>query len=171
MRARSVVLSLCLGSLIAVSQSTTNRSKTPPPSARDTRIRAAAAKVLADHEECKRVKVEVEDRIVTLTGKVEMASDREWLAQRMKRIPDVSRVNNQLVLDPPAEPDEVLRERVKRSLSAPHFAGVTFTVHEGLVKLSGSVRTQGEANRALSVVMATPGVREVESEIKVMENY
>lgn len=171
MRVRTVALALCLGSMIAASQSTTNRPKTPPPSARDSRIREAAAKVLAEHEECKRVKVEVEDRIVTLTGKVEMASDRAWLAQRMKRIPDVSRVNNQLVLDPPAELDEVLLARVKRSLSAPHFAGVRFTVHEGLVKLSGEVRTHGDASRAYNAAMSTAGVREVESGIRVMENY
>ena len=169
MRVRMFVL--CLLGVIAVAQTQTSRSKSPPHSARDTRIHDAAMKILADHEEFRRVQLSVEDRVITLQGKVELASDREWLGLRMKRVTDVSRVNNQLVLDPPAEADEVLLARVKRALEAPHFSAVKFTIHEGLVRLTGEVRSQGDASRAFRIVDATPGVREVQSEIKVMARY
>ena len=165
------MLCVILLSAISFAQTVTHRTnQAPPVSARDQKIQEQAQKLLAGHDEFRRVHISAEDRVLTLTGTVELASDRQWLGDRMKGIKDVSSVSNQLVLDPPAMADEVLLARVRQALDAPHFAAVKFTVHEGLVKLSGTVRTQGDASRAVRIVDSTRGVREVESEIRVAES-
>ena len=116
------------------------------------------------------VKSAVEDNVVTLKGSVLLDSTRERLANRVKHIKHVHSVRNELVLDPPAPPDGVLYGRIRQTLADIRLETITCKVHEGGVMLSGIVRNEKERQRAIEMVRATDGVKEVHSQLRVAEN-
>ena len=121
------------------------------------------------NEEFNKVTVSVEDGVVSLGGTVELLSEREALETRASHIEHVSGVLNHSVLDPPAESDETLYGKVKEQLSQPHFAQLKLLVHQGRVIVSGQVHTDGDYTRVLSLLYNTPGVKEVQADLHVME--
>jgi osmotically-inducible protein OsmY len=136
---------------------------------RDERIRVAVAQLLASKSDYKNVKADVDDRIVTLRGNVELDSTRRFLVQRIRHIAHVERVRNELVLDPPAMEDKALLGRVQQQLEDSGFKGLTIKAHEGAVTLLGMVRNTQALERAIQIARQTPGVKEVESRLTVAE--
>src|SRR6476661_6890530 len=53
----------------------------------DDEIRQAVARLLASKSECRNVKAVVDDGVVTLTGSVELNSERLTVVARVRRIP------------------------------------------------------------------------------------
>jgi hyperosmotically inducible periplasmic protein len=148
---------------------TTLHSVQPRGGRYDQQIRVDVAKFLASKNECKNVKAQVEDGVVTLTGTVELDSERRTVATRVRRIPHVEEVDNQILLSPPAPLDDVLYARVTRRLSDAGFSNVKVQVHEGAVVLQGNVRTPRERQSAVQMVWATEGVKEVEARLSVAQ--
>jgi osmotically-inducible protein OsmY len=127
----------------------------------DYQIRAEVAQVLERNNAYHNVKATVEDSVVFLVGNVELDSTREALITRTRRIPHVESVESNVVLSPPAVPDQTLFARVQRTVADAGFGEVQFRVHEGAVVLEGTVRNFKERQRLLELVQATDGVKEV----------
>ncbi len=142
-----------------------------PLAARDysAEIEKDVARLLNGNQGYKQVTFRVEDEIVTLAGKVPLWSNRTDLEWSVRRLKHVRSVRNELVLDPPAVPDEVLRGRMKRALTERGFAHVKFQAHEGRVVLTGATRTRSQWTRIQDVAWSVEGVREVVNRIRVME--
>jgi hyperosmotically inducible periplasmic protein len=135
----------------------------------DEQIRTEVTKLLASKSECKNVKATVDDGVVTLTGNVELDSERRTLVTRVRRIAHVEEVDNQIVLSPPAPLDTVLYARVSRRLQDAGYSQVKVQVHEGAVILQGSVRTMRDRQSAVQLAWSTEGVKEVEAKLSVMQ--
>lgn len=133
----------------------------------DDEIRSAVANVLKSHSDIKNVKSTVDDNVVTLTGSVELNSTREDLVNQVKHIKHVHSVRNELVLNPPAPPDQTLYVRVRQTLADIRLETIQFRVHEGAVTLSGIVRNEKERQRAIEMVRSTDGVKEVLSRLTI----
>ncbi len=131
----------------------------------DGQIRAKVQQILERENRYKKVKAEVEDSVVTLTGSVELDSSRRDLVDRIRKIPHVESVENGLILDPPAMPDTELYGRVQRNLEDAGYRALTLKVHEGVVILEGMVADQHERKRVLDLVRRIEGVKEVESRL------
>ena len=134
----------------------------------DQQINSNVARVLLSDKDCKDVSVLVEDGIVTLTGSVALDSTRRNLAVQISHISHVAGVDNQIVLSPPAPPDNILYSRVMSRLQEAGYGDVTAQVHEGAVILKGYVQTQRDYSWAREIVMLTPGVKEVEARLRVI---
>jgi osmotically-inducible protein OsmY len=135
----------------------------------DGQIRAEVEKLLAAKSECKNVKATVDDGVVTLTGNVELDSERRTLVTRVRRIAHVEEVESQILLSPSAPLDNVLYARVSRRLHDAGYAQVTIQVHEGAVILQGNVRTMRDRHSVLQLAWNTEGVKEVEAKLSVMQ--
>ena len=134
----------------------------------DQQINSNVARVLLSDEDYKNVSVQVEDGIVTLTGSVALDSTRRNLAVQIGHISHVAGVDNELVLSPPAPPDNILYGRVMSRLQEAGYGDVTAQVHEGAVILKGYVRTQRDWAWAKEIVRLTPGVKEVEARLSIV---
>ena len=136
----------------------------------DDQIREEVKHVMEQNSSYKSVTAKVEDSVVTLTGRVELDSTRQALISRVRRIPHVETVESNVVLSPPAVPDQTLYGRVQSTLADAGFAEVKIRVHEGAVRLEGTVRNAKERQRAISLVRQTEGVKEVQaSSLKAAE--
>lgn len=162
---RSLALTACL--LLAVSSlSFAQRHR---GGRYDEQIRAAVTRLLSEKSDYKNVKSEVGDSVVTLTGAVQLPSTRKALVARIRHIPHVSRVDNDVVLDPPAENDQSVIGRLQQRLEDAGLKGITCKVREGAVTLEGIVRNDRERSRTVRLVRETQGVKEVSSKLTVAE--
>lgn len=127
----------------------------------DYQIRAEIKQVLEHNNAYRDVTAMVEDSVVVLAGSVELDSERESLIARVRHIPHVETVESNVVLSPPAVPDQTLLGRVQRTLADAGFVEIRFRVHEGAVYLEGTVRSAKERQRAIELIRATEGVKEV----------
>jgi hyperosmotically inducible periplasmic protein len=134
----------------------------------DQQINSNVARVLLSDKDYKDVSVQVEDGIVTLTGSVALDSTRRNLAVQIGHLSHVAGVDNQVVLSPPAPPDQILYGRVMSRLQEAGYGDLTAQVHEGAVVLKGYVRTQRDWSWAREIVMLTPGVKEVETRLSIV---
>ena len=134
----------------------------------DQQISSNVARVLLSDKDYKDVSVQVEDGIVTLTGSVVLDSTRRNLAAQIRHIPRIAGVDNQIVLSPPAPPDNILYGRVMSRLQESGYGDLTAHVHEGTVILKGYVRTQKDWAWAKEIVLLTPGVKEVEARLSIV---
>jgi osmotically-inducible protein OsmY len=132
---------------------------------RDEKIREAVGRILSGHSEYKSVKADIDGAVVTLTGSVELASTRQHLVERIRRLSLVEDVENKLALDPPPPPDKELYNRVQRILQDAGFGTVKINVRDGAVTLEGMVGNEEQRERVLDVVRRTEGVKEVESRL------
>ncbi|HXA86112.1 MAG TPA: BON domain-containing protein [Candidatus Dormibacteraeota bacterium] len=135
----------------------------------DDEIRKAVAHLLASKSECKNVKAVVDDGVVTLTGSVELDSERLTVVARIRRLLHVEDVENQILLAPPAPLDNVLYARVKRRLNDAGYDQLSVHVHEGAVILQGSVRTERDRHSVVQLAWTTKGVKEVDAKLAVMQ--
>lgn len=134
----------------------------------DQQINSNVARVLLSDRDYKDVSVQVEDGIVTLTGSVVLGSTRRNLVVQVRHIAHVAGVDNQMVLSPPAPPDNILYGRVMSRLQESGYGDLTAQVHEGAVILKGYVRTQRDWAWAKEIVLLTPGVKEVEARLSIV---
>ncbi len=132
----------------------------------DPQILAATSRVL-ESDKYRNVTAEVEDGIVTLKGAVELESLRAGLEYKIRHLPNVAGVRNQVLLDPPPVDDKVLFGRISSRLRAAGFEHLRVRTHNGAVTLIGIVRTQRERSLILQATWETDGVREVFSQLSV----
>ena len=134
----------------------------------DDQIATRVATIIDKDPIYRNVQFDVDDRIVTLAGAVELLSQKESLEYRIEKLKGVARVVNVIVLDPTAISDEILLARVDSNLSI-WADRVRWTVHDGRVELRGMLTRQQSA-RLIASVWNIPGVREVKSGLQIVHD-
>ena len=144
----------------------------------DAGIRTAVTQKLQGKSELRGVQSSVEDGIVTLTGTVASYPDKLEAAKKAK-VDHVAGVRNLVEVNAPAVTDADLAAKVAKSLAYDNpysdsvFSVLNVGVQNGVVTVSGEVRTPSDKDSALSLVTHTKGVRDVIDQVKVapLSNY
>jgi osmotically-inducible protein OsmY len=119
-----------------------------------------------------RVTSTVTDGWVTLEGTVDLWSEREDAERAVRNLASVRGVTNQLkvTLPPPGRlPDEV-RAAIEGALERQaerEARHIQVRVTDGRVRLAGRVRSWKEKEAVLGAARYTPGVREVDDQIRI----
>ena len=124
----------------------------------DTAVRAAG------------IDVAVRDGAVTLSGVVDLASQRDRAERDALAVPGVGSVHNRLRVVLPVSADHVA-ERITDAIGLDAIVGadsITVTVNDDAVTLSGTVRSRADHDTALTAAAAAPGVTDVHDELRVM---
>src|SRR5262249_60232981 len=132
----------------------------------DRQIEVAAIKIIKGKSQFKNVSVQVEDGIATLKGTVELESSRVEIGDRVGRIANVAGVRNEVVLDPPAMPDEILLSHVTHNLIDAGYEFIRVNVHN--VVAWGTVRRWREREWLIQTIRLTEGVKEAQSRLSVV---
>jgi hyperosmotically inducible protein len=151
----------------------------------DLEIRVAILEALAHSRELggKNIDVKVDNRVVTLSGSVETPAQRNGAEQIARAVDGVSSViNNLTVTNPqaatepptsaatPVDSNTDLSKRVEFELyrtNAFNTQTMQIRAEDGVVKLSGTVRSRAEQLLAERVAQGVPGVKKVVNELKV----
>ena len=115
------------------------------------------------------IDVAVRDGAVTLSGLVELASQRDRAERDALAAPDVASVHNRLRVVFPVSADDVA-ERITDAIGLNAIVGadsLTVTVRDDAVTLSGTVRSRADHDTALTAAAAAPGVTDVRDEMRV----
>ncbi len=111
------------------------------------------------------VNAQVDDGVVTLTGKVTMPYKRNDIAKRVSSLPDVREVNNRIEVLPVSQFDDELRVRIARAIySNPSFSTygsmvnppIHVIVDRGHVTLEGVVNSEVDRMVARSIASSFP---------------
>jgi osmotically-inducible protein OsmY len=116
------------------------------------------------------IDVAVRDGAVTLSGLVELVSQRDRAERDALAVPGVASVHNRLRVVLPVSADDVA-ERITDAIGLNAIVGadsVTVTVRGDAVTLSGTVRSRADHDTALMAAAAAPGVTDVHDEMRVM---
>jgi osmotically-inducible protein OsmY len=115
------------------------------------------------------IDVAVRDGAVTMSGLVEVASQRDRAERDVLAVPGVASVHNRLGVIFPVSADDVA-ERITDAIGLDAIVGadsITVTVEGDVVTLSGTVRSRDDHDTALAAAAAAPGVTDVHDEIRV----
>ncbi|HET9532130.1 MAG TPA: BON domain-containing protein [Blastocatellia bacterium] len=134
----------------------------------------------------KSIEVKVDDRLVTLSGTVENAAQRNGAEQTARAVDGVVSVTNNLAVtnpqaatEPPApqpsaaDVNTELAKRVEFELyrtGAFNTLEMKISAEDGAVTLSGTVRSRAEYLLAERITQATHGVQKVVNNLKVVES-
>jgi hyperosmotically inducible protein len=106
------------------------------------------------------VNAQVENGVVTLTGKVTMPYKRSEIERRVSRLTGIGEVHNRIEVLPVSQFDDQLRYRIARAIySNPHFVGygsqvnppIHIIVDRGRVTLEGVVNSNVDRMLARSI--------------------
>jgi hyperosmotically inducible protein len=154
---------LAFGSAVGVAQE----------GAHDAQIQADVMKAL-DNKRFKDVKVSTQDGIVTLTGTVNVYSDKEDADNKAHHRKNVNGVQNQIQVDGPVVDDTTLRNKLSEKLAYDRvgygttaFNALTIGVKNGVVELGGMAYGPMDKDSAVSLVSNYPGVKDVIDNIEV----
>ncbi len=139
----------------------------------DAQVQAEVLKAL-DNKRFKNVKSDVNQGVVTLTGSVDLYSEKEDAERKVHHRKNVKGVQNQIeVAGPPVE-DATLRNKLAEKLAYDRvgygttaFNALTIGVENGVVTLGGVAYGPTDKDSAVSLVANTPGVRDVIDNIEV----
>jgi osmotically-inducible protein OsmY len=115
------------------------------------------------------IDVAVHDGAVTMSGLVDLASQRDRAARDTRAVPGVASVHNRLHVVFPVSADDVA-ERIADAIGRDAIVGacsLTVTGHGDAVTLSGTVCSRAHHDTALTVAAAAPGVTDVHDEMRV----
>lgn len=129
--------------------------------------RAAAASVDA------RVDVEVEDGIAVLRGEVERPELLDEVIRAVERVPGLRELRSEVTFTSLTAYEQQVRPLLEEALRASHPAPGAVRVaglREGLVTLEGGVSSSEQRDRVLESVRKVPGVRRVQSRIRIRPN-
>lgn len=115
------------------------------------------------------IQTTVSDGWVTLEGEVESLTEHEDAERAVNKLVGVRGVTNKLVVVPKvttANVHSLIREALERR--ADHEAKhIEVTIREGVVTLSGKVRSYGEKRAILGAVSHAPGVNAVNDQLLI----
>ena len=120
--------------------------------------------VLVPHD---RVKVQVRDGLVTLSGEVDWGYQKFAAEEAVRYLMGVVLFNNQITIKPPVKPLDV-KDKIESAFRRNALLDsrrVTVETHGGWVILSGSVSNWAERAEAQWTAWAAPGVSEVDNNI------
>jgi osmotically-inducible protein OsmY len=139
----------------------------------DAQVQADVMKAL-DSKRFGNVKVAVQNGQVTLTGTVELYSDKEDADKRAHHRKNVKGVQNMIEVDGPPVEDATLRDKLAEKLAYDRvgygttaFNALTIGVKDGVVTLGGTAYGPTDKDSAVSLVSNYPGVKDVVDEIEV----
>jgi osmotically-inducible protein OsmY len=115
------------------------------------------------------IDVAVRDGAVTLSGLVDLASQRDRAERDALAVPGVTSVHNRLRVVFPVLADDVAG-RITDAIGVNAIVGadsLTVTVDGDAVTLSGTVRSRADHDTALTAAAAAPGVTDVHDEVRV----
>jgi hyperosmotically inducible periplasmic protein len=168
MKKQSLVFAMALLVLLSVTAvATTGRY--------DQQIQQAASHKINDAKHMQNVNSSVEDGIVILTGTVGLYEDKLDAAKKVKKLPHVTGVRNDITVAGESVPDAQLQKKLAKQLSYDRigyydntFNYVAVDVKDGVVTLSGDTVYDIPKDTALDIVARTPGVKDVVNDVKVL---
>jgi hyperosmotically inducible protein len=132
------------------------------------------------------IDVDTQSGVVTLTGAVESMAAREQAVRLARETEGVAQVVDHLTVDPSATLTERVDDAMTDVADATSDAALTATIKskmmadttvsalqinvdtsDGVVSLSGKVRSAGERDRAIALARGTDGVSSVEDKLVV----
>ena len=117
-----------------------------------------------------RVKVQVQDGMVTLSGKVDWWYQKNATEDAVRKIVGVVMVSNNITVKPVVKPQD-LKSKIENAFQRNALLDprrITIETDGGKVILRGSVRSWAEITEAKGAAWAAPGVSEVENYIIVI---
>jgi hyperosmotically inducible periplasmic protein len=139
----------------------------------DDQIQTLVASELSKKTSFKAVETEVDDGIVTLSGKVDLYIDKLNAEKRVRKFKDVDGVRNHISVDAALVTDADLREKLANKLRYDRigygivFNSLTLSVDQGTVTIAGNVRDYPDRDSAIAIIETTAGVKDVVDEIDV----
>ncbi|MEB8023865.1 molecular chaperone OsmY [Raoultella ornithinolytica] len=145
----------------------------------DSTITARVKAVLIDDKNIRSsdISVKTENKVVTLSGSVDSAEQKDLAMNAAKTVKGVTTVNDQLnvVAEKSASlegyaGDTAITSQVKAKLLADDIVPsrkVTVETRDGTVHLSGTVDSRQQADRAADIAKAVSGVKNVENNLSV----
>jgi osmotically-inducible protein OsmY len=141
----------------------------------DQQIQQAASHKINDAKHMQNVNSSVEDGIVILTGTVGLYEDKLDAAKKVKKLPHVTGVRNDITVAGENVPDAQLQKKLAKQLAYDRvgyydntFNYVAVDVKDGVVTLSGDTVYDIPKDTALDIVARTPGVKDVVNDVKVL---
>lgn len=141
----------------------------------DQQIQQAASHKINDAKHMQNVNSSVEDGIVILTGTVGLYEDKLDAAKKVKKLPHVTGVRNDITIAGENVPDAQLQKKIAKQLAYDRvgyydntFNYVAVDVKDGVVTLSGDTVYDIPKDTALDIVARTPGVKDVVNDLKVL---
>jgi osmotically-inducible protein OsmY len=122
--------------------------------------------VLVPHD---RVKVQVQDGVVTLSGEVDWGYQKYSAEEAVHHLMGVVWLTNQIMVKPTVKPLDV-KAKIESAFQRNALLDsrrIKIEARGGKVILRGSVRSWGERAEAQWAAWAAPGVFEVENDIKI----
>jgi hyperosmotically inducible periplasmic protein len=139
----------------------------------DSTIQASVTKAL-DNKRFKDVKANVSGGVITLTGTVDVYSDKEAADSKAHHLKNVKAVQNMIEVAGPAVDDVQLRNKLAEKLAYDRvgygttaFNALTIGVQNGVVTLGGVAYGPTDKDSAMSLVENYPGVKDVIDNIEV----
>jgi osmotically-inducible protein OsmY len=141
---------------------------------KDNQILADIQNNVLKRSQFKDVKANVQNGIVTLTGTVDVYSQKEDLDKRVHRTKNIKGVENEVEGGGPEVPDAQLQDKLVKAISYDRvgygttpFNAISINVQNGVVTLGGSAYGPVDADSAVAVASNMKGVKDVVNEIKV----
>jgi osmotically-inducible protein OsmY len=178
---KGFIANLVLGSLLAAplgalaqeqASSTDQSTKTTQKGRFDDEIQRKVQDKLKD-DKFKNVKVDVLDQIVHLTGNVDLMAAKSDADRKSHKVDKVKGVENDIQVQGKQVSDAELRDKLATRLKYDRagygnvFNALTMNVQNGVVTLGGEVRTDMDRDSAIAEVEHTPGVKDINENIKV----
>jgi osmotically-inducible protein OsmY len=138
----------------------------------DTEIAQAARRALEWNVTVpdERIQTTVADGRISLTGDVDTWHQREDAEHAVRYLPGVRGVSNTIVVNvlpvAPAKVREEIEEALERRAER-EAKRIQVSVHDGMVTLSGTVRTWPEKRAVIGAARFTPGVYAVEDHLRI----
>ena len=145
----------------------------------DSTITARVKAALIDDKNIRSsdISVKTENKVVTLSGSVDSAEQKDLAVNAAKTVKGVTTVNDQLnvVAEKSASlegyaGDTAITSQVKAKLLADDIVPsrkVTVETRDGTVHLSGTIDSRQQADRAADIAKAVSGVKNVENNLSV----
>jgi hyperosmotically inducible protein len=145
----------------------------PRQSQQDQQIQAKVTEQLQKKDVFRSVSANVDDGIVTITGKVPLYIDKENAEKRVRKVKTVDGVRNHVEVGGPKISDREVQDNLANKLRYDRIGyGIVFNnlavaVNQGVATISGNVRDYADRDSALAILATTAGVKDVVDEIGV----
>jgi hyperosmotically inducible protein len=167
-----LLLALVLGVFVPA---TARATDTVPAGNTDAILTQDLQKQLSEHLEFRNVTVQVDDRIATLQGSVENYREKQEAEKLARKHRKIEGIRDYITVVPlldvkDQELQTTLADRLRydRIGYGIQFNNLQLAVKDGVVTVSGDVRTYPDKASALAIIEDTPGVRDVRDQINVL---